>query len=596
MIKPQSLYTFRNFAFLLCALSLCGCLGGVIPFRQATDYTLNGLDGDDDMRQYAKTILEQRLQDNIDYTKGSDDFNAAVASRELKIQGDLTKALKAKGYYDATIEFIDSETDEMAGVYDIQPGALYTIQSIEVHPNDNIEAFDFDTIQEGDGLDAEKVLTAQQKLYDAIQKEQCHLSLNVVHRVELNQRNKTAHLTYDVEQGAEAKLGDVIFVGHDGVDEEYLRKMIPWKHGACFQSKKIDALVTKILKTGLFSRAEPSVPDTPDADGYVAITINLKERARRSIKAGASYYTDEGVGVTLGWEHRNLLGGGENLEIEFNMSEINQSLDTSFVKPYFLRKDQNLELNTSLRQQDTDAYNETALDFSAGLNRQFSRRSSGSIGFELGLSEIEEDNDKRTFGLLSFPMRLVYDNRDNQLDPHEGWRLTADFEPFYDALGESDPFTKFEASASTYVDVSDNEDIVLAFRANIGSIVGGGNSNIPATERFYAGGGGSIRGFEYQGVGPFDNGEPTGGRSKVIGGTEVRWKMTDTFGTVAFVDGGSVSNSASPDFDNLSFGAGVGARYYTDFGPLRFDVAVPLNQKDDLDQNYQFYITIGQAF
>ena len=105
-----------------------------------------------------------------------------------------------------------------------------------------------------------------------------------------------------------------------------------------------------------------------------------------------------------------------------------------------------------------------------------------------------------------------------------------------------------------------------------------------------------MRGFGYQEVGPYEDDRPTGGRSIVTGSTELRYKFTDTLGGVTFIDAGSVSDSVTPDLDNLSFGVGVGLRYYTDFGPLRFDVAVPLNQKDELDQNYQFYISIGQAF
>jgi translocation and assembly module TamA len=191
----------------------------------------------------------------------------------------------------------------------------------------------------------------------------------------------------------------------------------------------------------------------------------------------------------------------------------------------------------------------------------------------------------------------VYDTRNDTLDPQKGWYLTGGARPYFDALGESDPFTKLEAGARTYMHFSDAPDLTVALRGNIGSIVGSDTADIPATERFYAGGGGSVRGFGYQEVGPKDaEGDPSVGRSLVTGAVELRTKFTNSIGGVAFVDAGSVSDSAQPDFDRFSIGAGVGVRYYTGFGPLRFDIAVPLNEKEDLDQAYQFYISIGQAF
>lgn len=582
---------------LLLFAALLGLSGCVPDNLQTTHYEINGADRMPEVKQYLEKILDERVAENLDYEADSEEFKRMETLREQTIVNDLTRAMKAKGYYDASVVYDDNEDKSLTGTYSVQPGSLYIVSDISVEPELVEKVFDYELMNVGYPLKASDVLAAQQQLYESVQKDKCYFSLHVGHSVVLDRDSKTAALQFNVEAGPQAKLGNVNFVGQKSVRDSFLQKMVPWKNGDCFRREKIRTLQNTLLETGLFARVDEKLSEQPNENDVVDVTIDLKERVHRSVKAGLSYYTDEGAGVTLGWEHRNFRGAGEKLETRFKISQINQSFDTGFVKPFFIRKDQTFEMTTGLRRRDTDAFEENALNLGGNISRKFSKRSSGSVGSELTFSEVTDENGTEEFGLLSFPINVTYDNRDNALDPHKGFYLTGGVEPFYDVLGKSDPFNKLEAGARTYFDLGDTPDLVLALRINAGSIVGGGaTSDIPATERFYAGGGGSIRGYGYQNVGPSVGGDPTGGRSVVTGAAELRAKLTTTLGGVAFVDGGSISDSAVPDLDKLSFGAGVGVRYYTDFGPLRFDVAVPLNEKKDLDQNYQFYISIGQAF
>jgi translocation and assembly module TamA len=139
---------------------------------------------------------------------------------------------------------------------------------------------------------------------------------------------------------------------------------------------------------------------------------------------------------------------------------------------------------------------------------------------------------------------------------------------------------------------------VIALRGQIGSIWGTSINNVPANQRYYAGGGGSVRGYEYQHVGPLDaNNNPEGGKSLAVFNSEVRLMVTEDFGIVPFFDAGNVYESTHPDFSETFFkGTGLGLRYVTPVGPVRFDFAVPLDRRDDIDDPYQFYISLGQAF
>ena len=170
--------------------------------------------------------------------------------------------------------------------------------------------------------------------------------------------------------------------------------------------------------------------------------------------------------------------------------------------------------------------------------------------------------------------------------------------PYLGLNDVSPDFLRLELDGSTYYSVIDKERLILAARAKLGMMAGDSANAIPAPKRFYSGGGGSVRGYQYQTVGPLDaNNDPIGGRSLLEVGFEARVKITDSIGIVPFIEGGNVYESMAPDFSGeFLWGAGLGFRYYTAIGPIRLDVAVPLNKRPNVDDSYQIYISIGQAF
>ena len=605
--------------FMLCVTLITGCKGLSIPFISddspvlSKNYAIEGLDDDEEAKTFLKTVMDSRLQD-IAELADEEDLARKEAYAERMLRTELKKALHSKGYYDAVVGYEnttqaeqtpegedakDKESQENAntadGTFLIRPGKKYTISSVTTQPAKFSEFTDDLGIETGEPLDSAAILKAQNTFLRKIGKDKCFFSLNARNRVILDRSDKTAEVTFVVEAGNEAEFGPLTYEGNETVRNSYLKKLFPWKEGECFRREKIESLRQALIGTGLFSRAEILLPETVPAEGIVPVKVILKERAQRSVKVGATYYTDEGLGLEFGWEHRNFFGAAEKLKASLELSLLEQTLDVELTKPYFMRRDQSLSVNAYISREDTDAYEEISIGTGARINRKLSKHLSASVGTEIKVTNIDEENgDKQTFALLSGPSSLTYDSRDNSLDPTKGWQIKGVIEPFVDLFGESQPFVKIQALASHYLQVTDK--LIWANRINLGSIAGAENDDIPASERFYAGGGGSIRGFGYQEVGPQENDDPTGGRSLVELSTEFRYKFTDSMGAVAFVDAGQVTEDVSPKFNDLSVGVGVGFRYYTDFGPLRFDIATPLTDSDTVDSNYQIYLSIGQAF
>ena len=201
---------------------------------------------------------------------------------------------------------------------------------------------------------------------------------------------------------------------------------------------------------------------------------------------------------------------------------------------------------------------------------------------------------------MGLPGSLTRDSRDDDFDATEGTRLNMAVTPYVTTGDDSFFFVVTEVGGSAYLSLQREDRVVLAGRTRVGSILGASRAEIPANKRFYAGGGGSIRGYEYQKVGPLDEeNDPLGGRSLLELGVELRLRLTERFGMVPFVDGGTVF--VDPDFRSdedrtLRWAAGLGFRYYTPIGPLRLDFAFPLNGREGIDNDFQFYISIGQAF
>jgi translocation and assembly module TamA len=382
------------------------------------------------------------------------------------------------------------------------------------------------------------------------------------------------------------------------VREDAARKRLPWRPGEEITAEALAAGRSALFDSGLYSSVVVNLGEEPDAEGRLPVTVELKERLHRSIGIGARYRTDEGLGGNVSWENRNLFGRGERLTIELDGSFIGADLSASFRKPDFWRRDQALIADSSLVYENTDAYESLSAGASAGLERLLApgMTVSGSLAFRL--SQVQErGKDREEFGLLSLPLLFNWDRSNDLLNPTRGGRLALYNEPFVDVLGKDLQFNKSRATYTHYIRVLREPGVVLAGRASVGTLFGAERDEVPADLRFYAGGGGSVRGFGYQLAGPLDDdNDPIGGRSLLELSGEVRVRLTETFGAVAFVDAGSNFSSTVPDLNEpLRVGAGPGLRYFSPIGPVRLDVGFPINKRDS-DDAFQLYVSLGQAF
>ena len=189
--------------------------------------------------------------------------------------------------------------------------------------------------------------------------------------------------------------------------------------------------------------------------------------------------------------------------------------------------------------------------------------------------------------------QLGFDQTDSLLDPTKGFRLTALVQPEATVKGGFNPYIRSRIDGSGYFPVTDS--LVLAGRVRLGTIKGAGLFDIAPSRRLYAGGGGSVRGYSYQALGEqAADGKAVGGRSLNEASVEARYRFGN-YGIVAFVDAGQAYRQTTPQFNDLRYGVGIGGRFYTNFGPMRLDLATPIDRRPG-ESRLNIYVSIGQAF
>jgi translocation and assembly module TamA len=448
-------------------------------------------------------------------------------------------------------------------------------------------------------------------------------------QVIVDHADRTVRPTFRFNSGTVVRLGELRIERKGRTKAAWVRSLAPWKPGDVYKPEKLARLERRFTDTGVYESASATLAPQGQAIGDVRpVDVSLVERPRRTLEVGAAYSTTAGAGfdssATMGgssfgaystiegsgadakWTHYNLLGVADTTTLTARLYDIQQVLDLELDLPDWMRPDQVLKVGADALNERTPAYDDAGGGIRAAVERHWTKTTYVTLGAYLdyvALSESEAINPEGTpvgeklkllipTGLVAFAL----DRSNDVLDPTRGWRFQIRAEPTWVTGDRSVTYLKTQAQISGYLPVTANDGTVLAGRFELGSILGGDIPAVPADRRFYSGGGGSVRGFGYQAVGPrLSNNTPEGGLSLAEASFEVRRKINARWGVVAFVDAGSVGLTQAPDFRTGSIGAGVGVRYNLGFGPLRLDLATPLNPRQG-DSPVEVYISIGQSF
>ncbi len=572
-------------------------------------WRIEGLEG----VEQAEALIESFGEQSVLEENEGEAANAAQIDRRARDDAELlTSLLQSQGYYDSEVDTrIGRDGDRIVVILRANPGPRYSFASVELPGLESAgpkadqlrEAF---AVAAGDPVVAEDVIAANVALKVALGEEGFATAEVGDQDIVIDHETRTARLVLPVTPGPAARFGDIQVTGQPPFSARHVGRIARFRKGDMFERSEVDDLRRALIATGLVASVETRV--VPRGGGEVVdIAVHLEPAPYRTIAGELGYGTGEGVRLEASWQHRNFFNPEGALTLRGVAGTQEQLAAVTLRRNNFRRRDQVLTAQLSASNVNRDAFDAKTLLLAAGIERQsnfiWHKKWTWSLVSELIYSDERDtieatgENRRRTFYIAALPASLTYDGCDSLLDPTTGFRLGGRVSPELSFHGGTFGYARVQLDASGYVPASDG--IVLAGRARLGTIVGADRDAIAPSRRFYAGGGGSVRGYGYQRLGPRDaDGDPIGGRSMAEFALEARIRLKafgGDFGIVPFFDGGTLSTRSTPDMGDWQFGAGIGVRYYSSFGPIRVDVGTPLNRRED-DSRVAVVVSLGQAF
>ena len=561
--------------------------------------------------------LRDKIEINLEVVEEKARSRAQAKRRIERTVRAVRSVLHSEGYYDADIQGrIDEaapkadlgKTPPLQPVIVVEPGVRYVIGAADVNfvggiYDQELEARAQLDLPSGEPAVAAEVVAAGLRVTNYLEQNGYPEARITDREVALDHELDQLDVTYPVEAGDKTRFGQLILdKGDANVSERFLRWVKPFEEGDVFDERLTDELTSRVVSTGVFQQAAVTLSEdkVENADGTVTrnVLLNIDQGPKNTVSGSVGYSTTEGSGVEVIYERRNFVGYAQTLTLRAvaRTNEIGGGID--YFVPYFFDVDRSLTLNAEAIDESNEAFDGQRITARALASETLSEHLRIGYGIGVEASKFDQNGIERTAYIADAVGSATYDRRNNRLDPTKGFILAAEATPSYNFGDNQAFFTRANVSGAAYKAV--HPEFVLAGRLAAGSVFGTDLDNIPFNRRFYAGGGGSVRGFEFRSIGPRDiNGDGIGGRSVVEGSAEVRWRSRTLFngnlGGAVFVDAATVAIPEIADFREIRYGAGVGVRYYTQFAPMRADVAIPLNPRDG-DPAVQVYISIGQAF
>jgi translocation and assembly module TamA len=573
----------------------------------------------------------------------------ALARRAESDFGSIIDAMWGAGYYDAAVTISIDRADlsilssDIAGfaraaegyrnravapvTINVNPGPLFRLRSIGVVGADGAELSEEELparvvrLKPGDPAAAAELRAAQARIVDYFRKQGRPLAKVTSVAPLVDHRAHVMDVTFTVDPGPIAPFGEATMNGPHDFNPAIARSFLYIQPGDPYSPQAIEDARNTIRQIPAVGGVRITEGAALDAYGRLPYTVDVEDRLPYAVGASAKYSTTNGPAGQVYWEDRNVFGGAERLRLQaevfyappwyvfsqdinsFSIHDLGWRFSASFLKPALWGTPNDLLVDAldervSTSGADFFGYEAENADATAALRHRFGQNFWVQAGIEAQTGVATDFLGRVNYTLVGVPVSANYDTTDSKLDPTRGVRLNASVVGFPTALGSTVDLVQGKARASAYYSLDPDSRFVLAGLIGLGAMGGADLADIPANWRFYAGGAGSVRGYAWNSLGPTGpfGLAVIGGRSLFNASAELRVRVTDTIGVVPFFDAGNAFATSFPNFNvPLATAVGVGLRYYTAIGPIRADLAFPLERHVGTGP-VAFYVSIGQAF
>lgn len=538
---------------------------------------------------------------------------------------NFVKVMHWLAFYNASISYkFEHENGSIKVIFTVNPGPVYPLANFKIvevptapsekQPEEEgctTDRFDFANLSLSEigvtlGTPAygEVILHSEEALLQLLAQNGFPNAHIKKRDVIADQKEKDITVNLAVDPGQHARFGKTTIVGNSTVREAFFTKKIAWEEAEIFNLDVIKATQEELERSGLFSSMLITQGTSDPTTGALPMEIQVTEAKQRSVAGGVSYTTARGIGGVAEWEHRNVRGMGERVNVHATVWKDTQDGRVSYILPDFKKRHQDLIFLAEAEHEITEGYTESSLSASAIIDNKISNRLKVSYGAMYKWTSIHDTDNDGIFNLFKIPLQVRWTTANSLLDPTSGYSLNLKTAPTLQFKFPHFFYCPTTLTGTFYKPLTDDHRFVLAGKLIAGTIFGSSRHEIPPSERFYAGSENTLRGYKYLTVSPLNHkNKPRGGRSLLVLSLEARIRLTERFGIVGFYEIGNVYKQSIPDLYHEQLqSAGVGLRYHTPIGPIRFDLAFPLNRRNKhhshkkFDSPFEAYMSIGQSF
>ena len=565
---------------LCCRILLsCSLLCASLPAWAGIDVQVRGLGSDERENAYAQLSI-------LEYAKRTDADNAAYDSADVQRlfkqgEAEIKTALQPFGWYNIKVASeLRGSAPDWTAIYTVDAGPETDVTRIDIHITG--EGLDYEPLRRlvekprplklGERLKHEDYETLKTRLVQTAYAAGLLDATLVKRELRIDVPGNTAEVVLELDSGRRYRFGDIGIVQDGHLHEDFLRRYITFASGDYYDPAKVLSTQFAFGDLDYFQSVDIDSPrDKADADGRIPITINTVEKAPRSYKYGLGYGTDTGPRASIGSEFRRINNAGHKLTVDLRVSPVISTAVAEYRIPFGKVPSDSISFTTQALTQNFSDVKETLYRFGTSYNRQgkaWQRRVYLDYTYD---DYTIKGSPHRTSQLLVPGVSFNRTVADDPIFPRYGWYAFLDTHGGTTAALSDTNFVQglVKLRSTLYL----GQRFYLLSRIDQGGTYVGSFDNLPPSQRFFAGGDDSVRGYSYQSLGPRDaNGRVIGGKFLTTASSEIDWYYDKTYGLAVFGDAGGADNDP---YVHLALGAGAGIRYRAPFGSFALDLAHP---------------------
>jgi len=441
-----------------------------------------------------------------------------------------------------------------------------------------------------------------------------YINAMIVPETNLNKSTGRVDIVYKITEGSLYYIDKVKVRGNTKTKDIVIRRELRVRPGEKFDGEKLEYSQQRLENLGYFEEVSyETEPGTAQDRRDVVFKVKEKQTGELSFGAGFSSI-DQFIGFgeiaqrnfdITNWP--TFTGGGQSLSLRARWGSVTRDIDFSFIEPYILNKPISFGINAYNRESESNNldFDTRRRGIGVTFGKNFTDRFRGNIRYlveHVKIKDISVDADPqvRASGETNMLSRLragvAYDTRDSVFNPKKGWFINSSVEMVGGFLFGDQDYYSAQVGVTKFFNFA--KEHVIEFRNRAGIINDFGDSNqVPVFDRFYAGGLGTVRGYNYRRVGPKGGGNPIGGETLILSSLEYVFPIIENFKGVAFIDVGHVNKDCfDMDFDDFAVSIGPGLRINTPLGPITLYYGFPIANKDDKDEHGRFEFNMSRGF